>query len=101
MSITERARDRAECIVRNARTRIGLTDREAGLYVDGFRSGARWAASLPPTDEEVVAALDAAIDAGVWCGDHDLGPERDCPNCRHCAEVIARAALTAAREAQR
>lgn len=65
--------------------------------IDTVQPGAvrEWAASLPPTDEEVEAA------AWAICRLQDDGyePTEDHP-CKACTEA-ARAALTAAREAQR
>ncbi|WP_152353294.1 hypothetical protein [Brachybacterium subflavum] len=87
MNITDRARAEAERrhfpIDRPPMT----TERCA---VQGFIDGAEWQASLPPTDEEVLAALNA------YTGEDDLGIE----SWGSYADDM-RAALVAAREVQR
>lgn len=114
MSITDLARDEAERIVkeRPAPNASGSTppphDAVSALtdavYCKAFVEGARFAASLPPTDEEVEVGFHAFIhDNNSQAIKNELahldlrGPMPPPPNKRQ----SIRAALVAAREAQR
>ncbi|MFE5777095.1 hypothetical protein [Brachybacterium sp. NPDC056505] len=92
MSITDRARgEAADAYAESACSQ----DENKPIARIAFIVGAEWAVSQPVTDEEVRAA------AWAICRLQDDGyePTEDHP-CKACTEA-ARAALTAAREAQR
>ena len=71
-----------------------------------FSAGALWArdylAAEEVTDAEVEAAARAINTEGWTCdgGTHEPGNYDECTDCQHVAQGIARAALTAAREAR-
>ncbi|UEJ83975.1 hypothetical protein Bra3105_06595 [Brachybacterium halotolerans subsp. kimchii] len=90
MSITDRARAEAERL---------LTDERGWgvLHRTAFELGAQWAAYLPPTDEEVLAALNAR-DATMYPA---APPETSLAAWSGSTVDAMRAALAAAQEAQR
>ncbi|UEJ82664.1 hypothetical protein Bra3105_17840 [Brachybacterium halotolerans subsp. kimchii] len=99
MSITDRARAEAEDAATIAHSPIRREDGttydsdEHIAYRRGFVTGAEWAASLPPTDEEVREAAGA-----LWLHSEEPGTFDEASEDW---TKLARIALTAAREAQR